>query len=294
MKRIILIAVLIALLAFVYFRPVTLAYAVRDVYLVAIGMKSEFVQVGPHRIHYWTAGEGPPLLLVHGVAMRAADMAPLFHSLKKRHRIYAPDLLGFGESDAPPDSDYSVATQADVIRGFMDAVQLKQPDVAGLSMGGWIALELAAEHPERVHRLVLLSSAGLGFESILTETSFSATTVEEQRRSFALQSDFLPKLPAFILRDFLRHSAKKRTVVRASMRAMLTRGELLMDGKLQQVRMPALIVHGTRDRIVPYSVALRMKQQMPQATLVTLPGCGHLAAVECGRPTMRAVLRFLR
>lgn len=294
MKRLLLAVLLIALAAFVYLRPLTLAYASRDLYLVLIGMRSEFVQVGPHRIHYWTAGEGPPLLLVHGVAMRAADMAPLFLPLKKQHRIYAPDLLGFGESDPSRTGDYSVATQAEMIRGFMDAVQLRQPDVAGLSMGGWIALKLAAEHPERVRRLALLSSAGLGFQSILTETSFSATTVAEQRRSFALQSDILPRLPDFVLRDFLRVSKKKRPVVIASMRSMLTHHELLMDRKLERVRMPVLIVHGTSDRIVPYSVALRMKEQMPHATLVPLPGCGHLAAVECGRPAMHALLAFLR
>jgi pimeloyl-ACP methyl ester carboxylesterase len=104
----------------------------------------------------------------------------------------------------------------------------------------------------------------------------------------------LPKLPTFIVRDFLRVSKKKRPVVRASMRSMLTHGELLMDRKLERVRMPVLIVHGTRDRIVPYAVALRMKKEMPHATLVTLPGCGHLAVFECRRPTMRALLRFLR
>ena len=84
-------------------------------------MKSEFVQVGSHRIHYWAGGEGPPLVLVQGVAMRAEDWAPLFRALKKRHRVYAPDLLGYGESDQPRDSDYSIATQSDIVRGFLDS-----------------------------------------------------------------------------------------------------------------------------------------------------------------------------
>ena len=293
MKKRIALLFVVALLVFVYFRPLTIPFALRNIYLRVIGMKSEFVQVGPHRIHYWTAGEGPPLVMVHGVAMRAADLAPLFQPLKKRHRIYAPDLLGFGESDAPPGLDYSITTQAEMIRGFMDAVQLQQPDVAGLSMGGWISLKLAAEHPERVRRLALISSAGLGFVSSLTENTFSATTIPEQRRSFALQSDLLPKLPNFVLRDFMRLSKNKRPIVRAHMRSMLTRPELLMDRKLQRVRMPVLILHGTSDRIVPYAVAQQMKEQMPQATLVALPGCGHLAMVECGRPAMRALLGFL-
>jgi pimeloyl-ACP methyl ester carboxylesterase len=294
MKKLVVFALVIAFVLFAYFRPLTIYFAARRAYVAAIGMKSEFVQAGAHRIHYWTAGEGPPLLLVHGVAMRAEDWAPLFHALKQRHRIYAPDLLGYGQSDQPRDSDYSVATQADVVRGFMDAMHLQQPDVAGVSMGGWVTLKLAAEHPERVHRLVLLSSAGLSYESQLTESSFSATTIAEQRRSFALQSDLAPKLPDFILRDFLRHSKQHAWVVRASMRSMLTRADLVMDRKLGRVKMPVLIVAGTSDRIVPFSMAQRLKREMPHAQLVPLYGCGHLAVVECRRATLRAVLGFLR
>jgi pimeloyl-ACP methyl ester carboxylesterase len=296
MKKLVLFVLMVAFVLFAYFRPLTIFFAARRVYVAAIGVKSEFVQVGAHRIHYWTAGddEGPPLVLVHGVAMRAEDWAPLFRALAKRHRIYAPDLLGYGESDQPRDSDYSVATQAGVVRGFMDAMHLQKADVAGVSMGGWLALKLAAEHPERVQRLVLLSSAGLGFESQLTENTFSATTIDEQRRSFALQSDLAPKLPDFILRDFLRHTKKRAWIVRASMRSMLTRRDQLMDRKLQRVRMPVLIVAGTSDRIVPFAVAVRLKNEMPHAQLVPLHGCGHLAVVECRQATLRAVLAFLR
>jgi len=143
-----------------------------------------------------------------------------------------------------------------------------------------------------VKRLVLISSAGLAFASTLTETSFSATTIEEQRRSFRLQSDLAPRFPDFILRDFLRLSRKKAWIVRASMRSMLERQDLLMDGKLQRVGMPVLIIAGTADRIVPFDVALRLKREMPHATLVPLPGCSHLAMVECRAPTLRAMNAF--
>jgi abhydrolase domain-containing protein 6 len=285
---------LLALIAFAYLRPLTLFYAARRVYLGAIGMKSDYVQVGPHRVHYWTGGEGPPLLFVHGVAMRAADLAPLFRALEQHHRVYAPDLLGFGDTDAPPGSDYSITTQAALVRGFMDAMHLQQPDVVGLSMGGWISLTVAGEHPERVRRLVLLSSPGLAYESLVTENTFAATTIAELRRSFALQSDLLPRLPTFIVRDVLRVSEAHRAIVRASMRAMFTRRDLLLDHRLQRVHMPVLIVAGTNDRIVPFDVARRLHAELPQSKLVPLEGCGHLAAFECRGATLRAVLAFLR
>lgn len=291
-RRLFVLAILFAIALFAWLRPLTLFFTARSLYVRAIGMESAFTEVGGRRVHYWTAGEGPPLVLVHGVAMRAEDWAPMFRKLKQRHRIYAPDLLGYGETDAAPDGDYSIAAQTEHVRGFLDAMKLGQPDVVGVSMGGWIAMKLAAEHPERVKRLVLISSAGLAFQSTLTENSFSATTIEEQRRSFQLQSDLAPRFPDFILRDFLRHSKKKAPIVRASMRSMLQRHDLLMDGKLQRVRMPVLIVAGTADRIVPFDVALRLKREMPHATLVTLPGCSHLAMIECRGPVLRAMAAF--
>jgi pimeloyl-ACP methyl ester carboxylesterase len=78
------------------------------------------------------------------------------------------------------------------------------------------------------------------------------------------------------------------------MRSMLTRRDLLLDGKLQRVRMPVLIVSGTADLIVPYDVAIRLQREMPHARLVPLEGCGHLAAFECSNDALRAMREFLR
>lgn len=286
-------AIVTAVATFVYLRPLTLYFAARSVYLRAIGIESRYVQVGPHRIRYLTGGEGPPLVFVHGVATQAADSAPLFRPLMKGRRLYAPDLLGYGKSDKPRNASYSVAMQAEIVRGFMDAAGLREADMIGVSMGGWVALRIAAERPERVRRLVLVSSAGLQYGTELTETSFSATNLDELRASFALQSDRLGWLPDFILRDMLRRSRQKAWVTRRSMRSMLA-GDDLLDRKLERVRMPVLLVWGTNDRIVPFTLAAAMQREMPQARLVALEGCGHLAIIECRGEAMEAIVRFLR
>jgi pimeloyl-ACP methyl ester carboxylesterase len=285
-------AILLAAALFVYFRPLTLVYLARDAYLRAIGMRSHFVQVGPHRIHYFdSGGDGPPLVMVHGVASSAADAALLYRALSRTHRIYALDLLGYGRSARPRDASYSVPMQADVVRGFMDAIALRDADMLGISMGGWIALKFAADHPQRVRRLVLVSSAGLEFPTTLHERSFSSETLDELRASIALQTD--RHLPAFILRDLLRRSKGRGWVTRRSMASMLARRDTL-DGRLQRVRMPVLLVWGTRDRIVPISVAAAMQREMPHARLVRLEGCGHLAIVECRHDALRAIAQHLK
>lgn len=285
-------ALAIAALLFVYLRPLTVAFAMRDLYLRAIGMRSSFVRVGPHRIHYFdSGGDGPPLVMVHGVASRAADAAPLYRALSRTHRVYALDLLGYGDSDRPRDSDYSVRTQAAVVRGFMDALGIAQADLIGVSMGGWVALMVAAEEPRRVRSLVLVSSAGVAFPTTLHTSSFSPRNLEELRASIALQTD--RRIPEFILRDLLRRSRGKAWVVRRSMSSMLTRRDLL-DGRLSRVRMPVLLVWGTRDRIVPVSVAAALQRELPHARLVRLEGCGHLAIIECRAAALQAIRLELR
>jgi len=290
--RIALAVVILAIGIYAYVRPMSIYFAARALYLAAIGVRSHDVQVGPHKIHYLVKGDGPPLVLVHGVAMRSHDWAPLLPTLARTNRVYALDLLGYGASDKPKDADYSIATHAAVVRGFMDAMQLKQADVLGVSMGGWVALKVAADNPERVRKLVLVSSGGFAFQTALDERAFSAETVPQLRASLLLQSDRADLLPQFVLRDFLRLSKEKAFVVRSAMRAMLD-GREILNGKVGRVKMPVLLVWGTADRIVPFSVAAQMQKEMPQATIVPLEGCGHLAMVECRSKALPAMTEFL-
>lgn len=291
-RRAIILVVTLALIAAIYLRPLTLVFLARDAYLFATGMRSRSVQVSGHRIHYLAGGEGPPLVMVHGVASRAADAALLYPGLMRHRRVYALDLLGYGDSEKPRDATYSVAMQAEVVRGFMDALGLREADMLGVSLGGWIALKVAAEHPRRVKKLVLVSSAGLAFPTTLRETTFSPGDLDELRASLALQTDQARRIPTFVLRDFLRRSKQKAWIVRRSMRAAL-RADDLLDQKLQRATMPVLLVWGTRDRIVPFTVASSMQREMPHARLVALDGCGHLAVVECRDKALPAITRFL-
>src|SRR4029077_11877621 len=131
-----------------------------------LGLESHYVMLNGYQIHYLVAGEGKPIVLVHGLAGRAEDWLSIVPELtRKGYKVFAPDLLGFGRS-ARPDVDYSIALQEDIVHEFLDSQKLQQPDVAGWSMGGWIVLKFAAENPGRVHRLVVMDSAGLKFEAV--------------------------------------------------------------------------------------------------------------------------------
>ena len=94
-------------------------------------------------------------------------------------RVYMPDLLGYGRSERPADFSYSVRDEAGVVVGFMDALGLKQVDLGGWSMGGWIAEIVAAEHPERVSRLMLFDAAGLDVKPTWNTNLFMPTSAGE-------------------------------------------------------------------------------------------------------------------
>lgn len=293
LKRTLLVFLALIVLAgtFFYFRPSAVFGGIRKMQLAAAKMKSHEAVIGGHRIHYIAGGEGPPLLLIHGVASKSSDWADILPELTKSHRVYALDLLGHGESDRPVDSDYSITTHAEKVLGLMDHLKLQKPDIMGVSMGGWIAMKLAAQHPERVQRLVLVSSAGLAFETKINEATFAPQSIDEMRATLAMQTD--RKIPDFLLRDFLRESKKKSWVHRKTLRSIFERGDV-MDGKLQNVRMPVLLVWGTNDKVVPFEVAGKLQKELPQAKLVKLEGCGHLAVIECRDRMLPEVSAFLR
>jgi pimeloyl-ACP methyl ester carboxylesterase len=247
------------------------------------GVKSRSVLVEGYRIHYDVLGpeDGPAVVLVHGLGGRAEDWLRLAPYLAKTgYRVYMPDLPGFGRSEWPPDFSYSVRDQAAVVLGFADAMGLKQVDLGGLSMGGWIAQRVALEHPERVRRLMLFDSVGLAIAPAWDTRLFTPTTPAEVDQLDALLMPHPPPVPGFIARDVLRISRKHAWVVRRAMATMLT-GQDATQSELPGLKMPVLIVWGTEDRIVPLSQGETMQGLIPGAKLEAIDGCGHLAPEMC-------------
>ncbi|MPZ72400.1 MAG: alpha/beta fold hydrolase [Nitriliruptorales bacterium] len=121
------------------------------------------VSLHGHRIVYRTAGEGPPLLLVHGITSSAATWKDVIPTLARDHTVIAPDLLGHGQS-AKPLGDYSLGAYASGIRDLLGMLGVESATVVGHSLGGGVAMQFAYLFPDRCNRLVLVASGGLGRE----------------------------------------------------------------------------------------------------------------------------------
>lgn len=279
--RILLVVILIGIVlgGTYYFRPVMLGMALQQVGMWIQGIHRNDVQLGPYRIHYLVAGEGRPLVLIHGLGARSEIWLPLIPQFTaKGFRVYAPDLLGYGRSDRP-DVDYAISLQADIVRQFLDSQGLRQTDLAGWSMGGWISLKLAADSPQRVRRLILLDSAGIRYDAV-NRSALRPKTPEQLAHLMEVLTLNPRAIPEFVARDILRVMNEQDWVVGRSLDSMIA-GKDLMDGKLEGVTMPVLILWGRQDVLTPLAIAEQMHREMPQSVLFVAEGCGHLAPIEC-------------
>jgi pimeloyl-ACP methyl ester carboxylesterase len=279
-----------------WLRPVT--YFDEAMYLreALNGIGNRTVTVAGRQMHYEVAGpsNGSIVVLVHGLGGRAEDWHNLAPYLAKAgFRVYMPDLLGYGRSEKPADFSYSVREEAGGVVGFMDALGLKQVDLGGWSMGGWIVQIVADTHPERVNRLMLFDSAGIHAKPNWNTNLFMAKTPAELDQLEALLMPNPPPIPGFVGRDILRLSKRRAWIIQRALDTMLT-GQDATDNLLPRLKMPVLILWGEKDQITPLELGQKMHVLVPQSELDVFNGCGHLAPQQCAGEMGPRVVEFLK
>lgn len=292
--NLLLLCVLAGAFAF-WLRPVSFfrAYGMARFYLA--GARSHAVTASGFRVHYYVLGPeaGAPVVLIHGLGGRSEDWENLSAPLVRAgYRVYLPDLPGYGQSEQPAGFSYSIRDEANVVVAFLDAMNLRQVDLGGWSMGGWIVQRVAASHPERIRRLMLFDSAGLYARPAWNTALFTPTTPQELDQLDALLMPRPPHIPGFIARDILRLSHRNAWVIHRALASMLT-GSDVTDQLLPQLKMPVLLIWGREDRITPLDLGQRMHTLVPQSRLTILDGCGHLAPSQCATQAAQPVLQFL-
>ena len=155
-----------------------------------------FTMVEGHRIAYLDAGDGPPLILLHGIPTSGLLWRNVIPELAQSHRVIAPDMLNYGASDKPARADVSIAAQARILIGLMDALGLGRVDLAAHDIGGGVAQIVAVRHPERINRLILANAICFDswpipeFEPLQEPDAEAGMTVEDFE---GMLRDFLPQ-----------------------------------------------------------------------------------------------------
>ncbi len=292
---VVVLVLVVAAGAVFYVRPFEVIRAAQRVSMRLVGVQSRDVQLPAGRIHYLVLGEGRPLVLVHGFASDAESWFPFMRAAAREgFKVYALDLLGFGDSEKP-DVDYAISRQIDVVRQFLDSQGLQKVELGGISMGGWVSLSFAHSYPERVERLVVFDAAGMAFKSSVDAraTLLPKTPADLSALLKTVSAKPQRAIPDFIARDGLRMFRSQEWVLTRAMDSM-GKGTDLLDGKLDNVRMPVLIVWGKQDALVPLAAGEAMHREMPQSELKVFDGCGHIALMECEAEILPVALQFLK
>jgi pimeloyl-ACP methyl ester carboxylesterase len=257
-------------------------------------MELETIAIHGNDIGYRSVGQGPVVLLIHGMAGSSETWDPILEPLGRSATALAPDLLGHGGS-AKPRGDYSLGALASSLRDLLNALGHDRATIVGHSLGGGVAMQFAYQFPERCDRLVLVSAGGLGKEvsPLLralslpgAELVLSLGCAPGIRDAGASVGRFLTKVgvrpaPAAsqIWRSYASLSdAEARTAFFHTLRAVIDAGgqRVSAEDRLYLASLlPTLIVWGDRDRIIPVAHARAAHEAMPGSRLEIFPGAGH-------------------
>ncbi len=247
--------------------------------------------------------EAPAILLLHGFGASLQawdDWAP---ALEKNLRVLRIDIPGFGLSGPAVNQDYSDAADVARVIAVMDQLGVQQVIVAGHSMGGRIAWNLAAAHPERVSKLVLISPDGFPDPNAKSDKTYEvpallgllpyslpqwALRMGGVAPAFADDSQLTPQMMQRYHDMMLAPGV--RTALLERMRQTRNSDPVV---RLQSIKAPTLLIWGEKDAFIPVSNAQDYLKAMPQAKLVTLPGVGHVLHEEAPQASVQAVLDFL-
>ncbi len=266
---------------------------------------SQFVEAAGLRLHVRDTGprDAPALLLLHGFGGSLHTWDAWAARLEDTHRVIRLDLPGFGLTGPDPGRDYSDARSHAVLMALMDRLGVAQADVAGHSMGGRIAWTLAAAHPERVSRLVLLSPDGFasaGFEyGKAPQVPMLLRLLPYVMPTFLLRASLVPAYfdPAMVT-DALVTRYRDLLLAPGVRRAILDRtaGQVLVDPVplLRSIKAPVLLLWGAEDRMIPARNAADYLAALPDSRLASFPKVGHVLHEEAADATAAAAREFLQ
>jgi pimeloyl-ACP methyl ester carboxylesterase len=276
--------------------------------------------LGVH-IHYYEAGKGDNVILLHGLGAAADIWANNIAALSAHYHVVVPDQLGFGSSDKPL-IEYTIQTWVEFLDRFMKALNIPKAAVVGNSLGGWIAVDFARQYPEKVNRLVLADAAGwrpikmpppmardlnnasiagirevvemMLFERRAIPINLNPGSLKETRQmlEFLVANKDLVT-DALVEQEFQRHlKIGDGYTIQAFLAGSLAEDQFENE-KLHQMSVPTLIVWGRDDRLFSMDEARSYNKAIRGSKLVVIEQSGHVPQLEKSDDFNKAVLDFL-
>lgn len=270
--------------------------------------KHRFIAIDGVKVHYIDEGEGPAVLLLHGLGTSLVtwhrNIAPLAEG---GHRVLALDLPGHGDSDKPRSLSYDPVSAARLLRRFLQLQGVEQVAVVGNSAGGLIGGLLGLTYPEQVSRMVLVAAGGLGrrlcwFLRIASLPGLGDLLYHPRfQNAFNLSKHIFFQEPPF-LGEVLPEMHRVRNLpgsryaairaVRSSVNIFGLRKQRHILQRLTELSIPLLTVWGAEDRIIPAAHALEVRRAIPNSIVRIIPQCGHWPHMEKAEEFNDLLLRF--
>lgn len=262
------------------------------------------VDAGGLRTRALVAGAGDAVVMLHGTSGHLEAFVRNFPALSPYYALHAIDMMGHGYTDGP-DAPYRIPGYVAHVIGYLDAVGIERAHFIGESLGGWVAARLAADHPDRVGKLILVASGGTVANPAVMERIKTSTRAAVQREDIAATRRRLELLmhdPANVSEELVavRHAIYHRPDFVAKvdnllcLQEMRTRTQdLLTEGQLAAIKAETLIVWGAENPFGDVPEAQLMTALIPGSRLEVFPDCGHWPQHEHAERFNRMALEFL-
>jgi 3-oxoadipate enol-lactonase len=257
-------------------------------------------QIRGFQMFFDDAGEGPPLVLLHGFPLDRSMWRFQIPAFRQTHRVIAPDLRGLGESISDDEVTHTDDMARDVVE-LLDALNIPAAVICGLSMGGYVAFSLYRQFPERVKALILADTRAQADTEAARQTRLEQAKLVAKDGLAPLADGMVEKLlaPVSLNKNLDLFEEIRWMIVRtpdrggaAAMKGMAARPDSMeMLGK---ILVPALIIVGEDDAITPVEAAEQMHNAIRGSQLVRIPDCGHMSCMERPDEFNRAVSQFLK
>jgi pimeloyl-ACP methyl ester carboxylesterase len=309
MENLLIIFLFISILALIIFTLPKLTSKEKCSYEEAIQKfcKGKFVTVNGKKVHYVEAGNGPPIILIHGFFYHTVMWKKNIHALSEKFKVYAIDLWGWGYSERLNENEYSIERYGKQIVGFINALNIKKATLVGQSMGGGISVYVAAHYPERVDRLILVDPSVIPYPMTTIGRIYQLPFIGEFMNS--IPGDALMKnnirtiwfydknkasdeycrevlLPFCIKGSYagmmfiLRHVLKEPYVEREA-------------NLLANMAIPTLIIHGREDKAIPLDRSQKLNDLWKISKLVIIDKAGHSPHEEYPDKFNKLAIKFL-
>ncbi len=300
--------ILLSLLLLVLYGPIYNDISVSDLKTIYANEHSQFIEIDGMQVHYKDEGKGFPIVLIHGTASSLHTWDAWTTELIKTNRVIRMDLPAFGITGPNATADYTINAYTSFLHTFLNKIKVDKSHLAGNSLGGNIAWNYAAEHPEQIEKLILVDASGL-------PTNKPQPAIFRMAKTPVLNSLFLSVTPKFFIKKNMKEVYADETKItdelvtryhkmalrQGNRQAFIDRAKIdfKLDSKvnlekLKSIQTPTLLLWGAQDNWIPLDNGKRMDSMMQNSKLVILENSGHVPMEENPEESLVVLKDFLK